>query len=500
MSVNVTARQRPYVVGAILLSTFMVAIEATIVATAMPSIVGQFGGFGHYSWVFSSFLLAQTTTTVIYGKLADVFGRKPTLIAGTALFLFGSLMCGLSWSMLSLVGFRLLQGIGAGAIQPITITLIGDLYKLEERGKVQGFVASVWAGSAVVGPLVGGVLVDHVSWVWIFWMNIPIGILSMVGFVMFLHEKIEPRESPIDYLGAGLLTIAIASLLIILSETDSSWPVMAGFAAVCVVSGAAFVWQERRAQEPIVSFDLWRRKLVAVCNTTALLVGVLLIGLTTILPLYVQGVLGYSPMVAGLALTMLILGWPASVSQSARMFRAFGIRNTLRTVSAMLPVGTAIMLFLTPGSHPALAGLGSFVVGIGMGTTSFTCIVLIQDSVEWSMRGSATASNIFARNLGSVLGATVVGAMVNIGLVYYSAPDIAGRVHDVLNQKAGLADVAADPAVVAVFDQSLHLAFWALFIVALLTAATAWLIPVAPIGGDKRATSAPALGEHALGE
>ncbi|MEP9378686.1 MDR family MFS transporter [Aquabacter sp. CN5-332] len=495
MSVHATPRQRAYLVCAIMMSTFMVAVESTIVATAMPSIVGRFGGFEHYSWVFSSFLLAQTTTTVIYGKLADIFGRKPALVGGILLFLIGSVMCGFAWSMLSLVAFRLLQGIGAGAIQPITITLVGDLYRLEERGKVQGFVASVWAGSAVVGPLVGGLLVDYASWVWIFWMNIPIGLLAVAGFCLFLHEQVEARESPIDYPGAVLLTIAIGSLLLILGESGGSVWLLITCGVVFVLSGAAFVWQERRAAEPIVSFDLWRRRLLATCNTTALLLGVLLIGFTTILPLYVQGVLGYSPIVAGLTLTMLILGWPISVSQSARLFRAFGIRGALRIVSAILPVGAGIMLFLTPGSHPALAGVGSFLVGIGMGTTSFTCIVLIQESVEWSMRGSATASNIFARNLGSVLGATVAGAMLNIGLAYYSTPAIAGRVHEALNQPAGLAGMAADATSVTVFDQALHLTFWGIFAVALLTAAATWLIPVQLSGRDKPIEVAPSLGE-----
>jgi EmrB/QacA subfamily drug resistance transporter len=499
MSVQVPQSHRVYLVASILLSTFMVAIESTIIATAMPSIVGQFGGFGHYSWVFSAFLLAQTTTTVIYGKLADIFGRKPVLIGGTLLFLVGSLLCGFAWSMLSLVVFRLLQGIGAGAIQPLTITLVGDLYRLEERGRVQGMLASVWAGSAVVGPLVGGLLVDYVSWSWIFWMNLPIGLLSVAGFIFFLHEKVEARTAQIDYLGAGLFSVSIASLLIVLSETDGALSIMAGFGALFVVFGLLFLWQERRAAEPIISFDLWKRRLIATCNITALLVGILLIGLTTILPLYVQGVLGYSPIVAGLALTMLILGWPLAVSQSMRLYRVFGLRRALRGVSLMLPAGCAILLFLTPTSHPVLAGIGSFVVGIGMGTTSFTCIVLIQESVEWSMRGSATASNIFARSLGSVLGATVVGAMVNLGLLHFSGAELAQRVHEVLGQTAGLLAVHDDAAVMAVFERALHATFWGVFLVALLTAAVTWLIPAQVATGDapEPHSAAASLGDMA---
>ncbi|MFG1466084.1 MFS transporter [Xanthobacter sp. DSM 24535] len=497
MSVDVSQNHRVYLVVSILLSTFMVAVESTIIATALPSIVGQFGGFDHYSWVFSAFLLAQTTTTVIYGKLADIFGRKPVLIGGTVVFLFGSLACGFAWSMLSLVVFRLLQGIGAGAIQPLTITLVGDLYRLEERGRVQGLLASVWAGSAVVGPLFGGLLVDYVSWAWIFWMNIPIGILSVAGFAFFLHEKVEPRAARIDYLGAGLFTVSIASLLIVLSETDSRTSILAGFGALFLIFGVLFVRAERRAAEPIVSFDLWKRRLIATCNTTALLVGILLIGLTTILPLYVQGVLGYSPVVAGLALTMLILGWPLAVSQSMRLYRVFGLRRALRGVSLMLPAGCAILLFLSPTSHPVLAGIGSFVVGIGMGTTSFTCIVLIQESVEWSMRGSATASNIFARSLGSVLGATVVGAILNFGLLHFSTAEIASRVHKVLGETTGLSGVHDDAVVMAVFERALHLTFWGVFVVALLAAAVTWLIPVHVAAEREPDVASASLGDMA---
>src|SRR6478609_9245666 len=201
MSDTAQRSNRVLVVATIMFATFMVAIEATIVATAMPRIVGQLGGFSYYSWVFSAFLLAQSTTTVIYGKLSDIFGRKPVLIGGIVVFLIGSLLCGFAWSMTSLIVFRLLQGLGAGAIQPVTMTIIGDLFKLEERGRVQGIMATVWATSAVVGPLAGGVIVDNISWAWIFWINLPIGIFSIIAFSLFLKETVAHKEASIDYLG-----------------------------------------------------------------------------------------------------------------------------------------------------------------------------------------------------------------------------------------------------------------------------------------------------------
>ncbi|MBW9112191.1 MFS transporter [Rhizobium cauense] len=491
MSDTAQRSNRALVVAIIMLATFMVAIEATIVATAMPKIVGQLGGFAYYSWVFSAFLLAQSTTTVIYGKLSDIFGRKPVLISGILIFLFGSLLCGFAWSMTSLIVFRLLQGLGAGAIQPVTMTIIGDLFTLEERGRVQGFMATVWATSAVVGPLAGGVIVDSVSWAWIFWINLPIGIVSIVAFAVFLKESVAHKQAEIDYLGASLFSIAVISLLVILTEAaDAEAWVLVLLAVVFFVTAGLFLRQEKRAAEPIISIALWSRRLVATSNAATLLAGMALIGLSTVLPMYVQGVLGRSSIVAGFTLTMLVVGWPLAVMLSSRFFKAFGIRRTLRVGSLMFPFGASFLLFLTPDSHPALAGAGSFFMGFGMGLISLTSIALVQDSVEWSMRGSATASIIFARSLGNTLGATVLGAILNAGISHYAAGDAANSLHDVLNQPSGLSELASDPAIRAVFDASLHWTFWGVAVVAVLTFLSAWLIPVGREHGRTLAAAA----------
>jgi EmrB/QacA subfamily drug resistance transporter len=470
--------RRPLVVASLMLATFMAAIEATIVATAMPRIVGELGGFAFYSWVFAAFLLAQTTTTVIYGKLADMFGRKPSLILGISLFLFGSLLCGLAWSMASLIVFRLLQGLGAGAIQPITSTVVGDLYKLEERGKAQGLISSVWATSAVVGPLAGGIIVDNLSWAWIFWINIPIGFIAIAGFTLFLKETVEHKKRRIDYLGAALFSIAIVSFLTLLTETKAAVSTLLGLGLVFLVSAFLFLRQEARAAEPMISLWLWSRRLIASCNMATLLAGMTLIGLTTVLPLYVQGVLGRSPIVAGFTLTALVVGWPLAVSLSGRFFRRFSIRNSLRGGGLLFPLGATLLLLLTPQSSPMLAAVGSFVMGFGMGLLSITSIVLIQDSVEWSMRGSATASNIFARSLGSTLGATVLGAILNIGIARFATGSTASRVHDVLESPSGLSAAAADPIVQDVLARALHLTYWGVLTLALLASAMSWLIPI----------------------
>ena len=480
---TVTPAARPFVIASILLATFISAIEGTIVATAMPSIVGQLGGFTYYSWVFSAFLLAQSTTTVIYGKLADLFGRKPTLIAGIVLLLAGSLLCGFAWSMTSLVVFRLLQGLGAGAINPITITVIGDLYKLEERGRVQGMTASVWAISAVLGPLAGGLIVDHFSWAWIFWLNLPIGLVAIIGLALFLHEKVETHRARIDYVGSLLFCVSIGSLLVLLTKIDAPAWQLVTLGALFVATGAAFLAHERRTPEPIVSIELWARPLLATSNMASLLAGMVLIGLTTVLPIYVQGVLGRSPVVAGSTLSSLVIGWPLAVMLSSRLYRAFGIRRTLRAGSVLFPVGAAFLLFLSPASSPRVAAAGSFLMGFGMGVLSITSIALVQDSVEWSKRGSATASLIFARSLGSTIGATAMGALLNIGIAHYGTGALAARLHALLNQPAGLTQLSNNAAVRSIFDLALRWSFAGVVVLAVLTFIATWIIPV----GDRPA-------------
>jgi EmrB/QacA subfamily drug resistance transporter len=465
-----------------MLATFMAAIEATIVATAMPRIVGQLGGFTYYSWVFSAFLLAQSTTTPIYGKLSDMFGRKPVLLCGILLFLAGSLLCGFAWSMASLIVFRVLQGLGAGAIYPVATTVIGDLYTLEERGRAQGMIAIVWAVSAVIGPLAGGVIIDSFSWAWIFWVNLPFGALAIIGFLLFLRETVEHRRAKIDYIGAIFFSIAAISLLVILTETDAPGWVLAGLALLFLVTSGLFILQEKRAPEPIISIGLWTRRLIATSNAATLLVGMAVIGLTTILPIYVQGVLGRSPIAAGVTLTMLVVGWPLAVMLSSRLFRTFGIRRTVRAGSLAFPSGALLLLFLTPDSHLVIAGVGSFLIGFGMGIISITGIVLVQDSVEWSLRGSATSSILFARSLGNTLGATALGAILNIGITHYGSGELAARLHDLLNQPTGLGELASNPAIRMVFYQALYWSFWGVVVVAILAVISAWLIPVADKG------------------
>ncbi|MEH3144658.1 MAG: MDR family MFS transporter [Methylobacterium frigidaeris] len=486
MTASRTTR-RPLVIAAVMASMFMVAIEATIISTAMPQIVGELGGLSLYSWVFSGFLLTQTAATVVFGKLSDVYGRRSVLLAGIGVFLFGSLLCGFAWSMPAMIVFRLIQGIGAGAIQPVALTIVGDLYSARERGRIQGFLASVWAVSAVIGPMAGGFIIQHASWAWIFWINLPIGALAVTFFLLFLHEDVARERRRIDVPGAALFTAAVAAMMVGLTEAgEGQWARSAWAALVFLVSAALLVRQERAAPEPIIAFDLWSRRPIAAANASALLAGMALIGLTTFLPMYVQGVLRQTPIVAGMALTVMVLGWPIGATLAARSIGRFSLRRIMIAGSLLLPVGAALLLTLGPGRHPAMAGAGSLVMGFGMGLLSTAALVLIQEIVPWSQRGSATASNVFARNLGSTLGATVFGAVLNHGLASRGAAVSSEELQRVLAPGPVPADLAG---VQALLHQALHQTFWAVFVIALLAVAAAILVPHVALG---RAAEAPA--------
>jgi len=471
--------RRPLILAAIMSAMFMIAIEATIVSTAMPQIAAELGDLHLYSWVFSSFLLAQTATTIVFGKLSDLYGRKPILLIGIAIFLVGSLLCGVATSMPVLIGYRLLQGIGAGSIQPIILTLVGDLYPGRERGRIQGYLSSVWGISSVLGPLAGGLIVQHLNWAWVFWINVPLGLAAAALFVRYLHENVARTSRKVDVAGAALFAAAVASLLLALTEFGTSGLLALAGALACVICSVLFVLQERRAADPMLAIKLWSRRPIATANAATLLAGMALIGLTAFLPMYVQGVLGRSALVAGFTLTAMSFGWPVGAMIAARdLFQRYGLRGTLLIGGALLPAGSAAMLFLQPGVPPLVAGVGSLVMGLGMGFLSTASLVLIQGSVGWEERGSATASNVFARNLGSTFGATVLGGVLNASLVHGGTSVGFGDIRQLLDHPG---QALADPVVQSALGQSLHVTFWAMFLITLFAFAAAALVPPVPL-------------------
>ena len=460
-------------------STAMVALEATIVATAMPNIVADLGGLNLYSWVFASFLLAQTATTVVFGKLADVRGRKPVMLSGIAVFIVASVLAGFSTSMTWMIVFRLAQGFGAGAIVPVAMTIVGDMYRPAERGKVQGYLASVWAVCAVLGPVLGSLIIREFSWSWLFWMNVPIGLASGYGFIRYYHERKKGVEKvAIDYGGAALFVVAITALMLFLTHLTSPDTTLTMIElAAFVLSSIAFVMVERRAADPMLSFNLWAIRPIAVCNLATLFAGMAMMGLTTFLPMYLQAVAHRSPVTAGFALTMMMIGWPTGATLAARTFARVGLRRYLLLGGVAVPLGGACFVFLTPEGSAVLPAIGSFVMGLGFGLAGVCGIILIQESVDASERGSATASNIFARNLGSTLGAAVFGAVQTF--VFNRYPGAAGMQMDKLRDllTAVSTNIAADDVVRKALEKSLDMTFVCIFAVSLLVLVSMSLLP-----------------------
>lgn len=457
----------------------MVALEATIIATAMPNIVADLGGLNLYSWVFASFLLAQTATTVVFGKLADVRGRKPVMLGGIAVFIVASVLAGFSTSMTWMIVFRLAQGFGAGAIVPVAITIVGDMYRPAERGKVQGYLASVWAMSAVLGPVLGSLIIREFSWSWLFWMNVPIGLSACFGFIRYYHEpKKGVQKVAIDYGGAALFIVVVTALMLFLTHLTSpdKWLTMIEL-AVAVASGIAFVMLERRVADPMLSFRLWAIRPIAVCNLATLFSGMAMMGLTTFLPMYLQAVAHRSPVTSGFALTMMMIGWPIGATVAARTFARVGLRRYLLLGGAAVPLGGACFVFLTPESSAILPAIGSFVMGLGFGLSSVCAIILIQESVNGSERGSATASNIFARNLGSTLGAAAFGAVQTF--VFNRYPGVSDEQGDLLRDllSTGSSHIAVDDVVRRALEKSLDMTFVCIFAISLLVLVSMLLLP-----------------------
>jgi EmrB/QacA subfamily drug resistance transporter len=455
----------------------MIAIEATIVSTAMPQIVADLGGLRLYSWVFSAFLLAQTATTVVFGNLADVYGRKPVMLAGIGIFLLGSLLAGFAWSMPVMIGCRIVQGLGAGAMQPVALTIVADLYPARERGKIQGYLASVWAVAAVAGPVLGGLIIRSVSWSWIFWINIPVGIAAASGYMLFLRDHATHARRSIDVGGAVTFTVTVTSLLIALSAVGNHHPRQLAFAvALACLAGVAFVMIERRVSNPVVSFAQWSHRPIAVTNGVGLVASMTLIGLTTFLPIYVQLVMQRSPTIAGLTLTTMLIGWPAGATLAARLFHRFALRRLLLAGAVLQPVGALFFVVMTPHMSPLIPAMGSLVMGFGMGLVSVPSLVLIQEIVDPRERGSVTASNIFSRNIGSTLGATLLGAVLNHGLSRSAtvAPVTSDQLRQLLNAPALTAAVSQ---VRVAMEQALNMTFWAMMVLSLGTVLLALFVP-----------------------
>lgn len=412
--------ERGPVLLALMLSTSLVALDSTVIATAVPTIVRDLGGFAQFPWLLSVYLLAQAVSTPIYGKFADIVGRKPVMLVGVGMFLLGSVLCGAAWSMPALIVFRAVQGLGAGAILPVSMTVVGDIYTLAERARVQGYLASVWGASSVVGPLVGGVFAQFVSWRWIFFVNVPLCLVA--GWMLWrdLHEELTPTRHRIDFPGAVLLAGGTALVVLGLLEGGVAWAWGSVPSLVVFVVGAAalagFVAVERRAPEPILPLWVFTRRTLVTTSVASLLVGVVVIGLTSYVPTFVQVGLGTGALVAGFSVATLTMGWPVAASQAGRVYLRYGFRASGLLGSSIAVAGTVLTLFLGGSSRPWQVAGACLVIGVGMGFCAVPTLIAAQTTVGWSERGVVTSTNMFARTIGSAVGAAVFGAVVNSAL------------------------------------------------------------------------------------
>jgi len=479
--------ERGPVLIAIMLSSALVALDSTIIATAVPSVVRDLGGFSQFPWLFSIYLLAQAVSVPIYGKLADLFGRKPVLFFGIGLFLLGSVLCGAAWTMPTLIAARAVQGLGAGAVQPMGITIAGDLYSVAERARVQGYLASVWGAAAVVGPTLGGVFSEYLSWRWIFFVNLPVGALAVWMLHRNLHEKVQRRKHTIDYTGAASLTIGCALLILGLLEGGVAWAWGSGVSVVIFILGAAligtFIMVERRAKEPVLPLWVFTRRVLAGSSLIALGVGAVVIGLSSYVPTYVQGVLGSGPVVAGFALATLTIGWPLSAALAGRVYLRIGFRDTALIGMVILLAGALSLLHLGAGSGVWAVAGSCFVVGVGLGLVSSPTVVAAQSVVGWERRGVVTGTNMFSRSLGSAVGVAVLGAVANAVLSHRYAnsgglqvPANANGTSAIL-EPGSVAPAAVRDFVRLALSDATHYVFVALAVVAVLMIGAVLLMP-----------------------
>jgi EmrB/QacA subfamily drug resistance transporter len=414
MSEPISPSRRRWIFVAAMIVSFVSAIEVTIVATAMPTIVGSLGDFDLFSWVFTAYLLTQGVTVPIYGRLCDFYGRKRVLYFGLVFFVLGSLLCGFAWSMPILITFRVVQGLGGGSLAVVSQTMVSDLYPPAERAKVQGYISGTFATAAFVGPLAGAFIVAHWPWPWVFWVNLPLCALIVLMLELTFVEDVELHSHKIDYLGSLLMALSTFFLMYALTRVATlPESTIALLLVAAAVSFLLLLLQERRAREPILPLDIWRNRIVVLANAMSASLGGMQMAVTAFLPAFIQGVMGESPVHAGLALTAMSFAWPTGGFIAGRALLHMSYRKSSSLGSIVLIAGTLMMalLSLSFGANWAIAA--AFFMGLGMGLTNMGFFVAIQANVDWHQRGLVTATFNYSRIIGQSVGTAVFGGIVN---------------------------------------------------------------------------------------
>jgi EmrB/QacA subfamily drug resistance transporter len=505
--IEISSRRRWAVTIGVMTGMLLAALEATVVGTAMPTIVAVLGGLAHYSWVFSAYLLTSTVTVPLWGKLSDVFGRRLLYQIGIAVFLLGSAASGFAQTMTQLIVFRAIQGLGAGALVPLAMTIIGDIYTLQERARMQGVFSGVWGLSSVVGPLLGGFITDQLSWRWVFFINLPIGIVAaaVIGFALVEPKRAE--RPPIDYAGATVLTVAVTILMLAVGREESVLsPTSLALAAISFVLLALFIRIERRAKDPVVPLGLFRNRVVSVSIVVGFLAGIAMFGAITFVPLMAQGVHGATATQAGSLLTPLLLAWVISSIFGGRLLLTLGSRPLVLAGLVFLGGGLAAMSrFDRTTTHLTLV-LELIAIGIGLGLTMLTLLIVAQHSVPREQLGITTSLNQFSRSIGGAIGVAILGALMAAGLATNlnraaSAPNAAitheQATHLAENPQALVspqARAALGPRAVVVLQQSLAESIRLLFLICAIVTLIALVVSFALPGGKPGKRPEPAEG------
>ena len=418
---QMSSRRRWFVTAGVMTGMLLAALEATVVGTAMPTIVAALGGLAHYSWVFSAYLLTSTVTVPVWGKLSDLFGRRRLFQIGVFVFLLGSLACGIAQTMTQLIIARAFQGLGAGALVPLAMTIIGDIFTLEERAKMQGLFSGVWGVSSIFGPLVGGFITDQLSWRWVFLINLPVGIAAAAIIGVALVEPPRHEAPSIDYLGATVLTVAVTILLLAVGAEQIATTRNMVLIALVVGMLFWFIRIERRAKDPVVPLGLFRNRVVAVAVGVGFLAGVAMFAAITFVPLLAQGVLGATATEAGSFLTPLMLSWVLMSIVGGRLLMRFGSR-VLVVLGLLFMLGGFIALATFTRTTPrSLLMVELIFIGAGLGLVMLTLLIASQHSVRREQLGITTSLNQFSRSIGGAIGVAVLGALLSAGLARYSS-------------------------------------------------------------------------------
>lgn len=416
----ITRTRRRAITAGLLLGMSLGALEATVVGTAMPTVIATLGGLTHYSWVFSAYLLTSTASVPIWGRLSDLYGRRRMYLIGVGIFLVGSMMSGAAVSMTGLITSRAIQGLGAGAVIPLSMTIVGELYTLSERARMQALFSGVWGVASVAGPLVGGYITDALSWRWVFYLNLPFGLLA-VAIIMLAYPVTERSGAQkIDWLGAALLFSAISALLLAVGGDIGAAAWWCGVASVALFAG--FVAVERRAAQPILPIDLLKTPLMSRTITVVFLVGTALFGAIAFIPLFVQAVLGGTATQAGQVLTPLFLGWVIMSIASARLTVKFGYRRLAVIGSLLITFGFIGLTRLGADSSRAAVIASDLFIGAGMGLSMLSLLLAVQHGVDRAHLGVATSLNQFSRSIGASVGVAAMGALMSRQLTGTSLP------------------------------------------------------------------------------